>query len=310
MISVVMATYNGERYLREQLESICNQTHKPDEIIIGDDHSSDSTPVIIQAFMKETKVQIHFFYNPERLGYAKNFRRVLSLAKGDLIFLSDQDDIWEKEKIEMCVKFFNQYSDVLALSTAYRLINENGRLKKEDRFYHFFSCRKSKKVKWKSFIKHPKYPGMAMVIRKTLLDNINLWGNWENLPHDWQLNQEAAYYNGMYFLNIALTRYRLHADNTVGMAFHLSTDRKDKREKMIKDMELSLQAVALEHTEQHKYLDRAIQFQKTRRSLYVRKRILLLFLYDLLHLDYISFRSTMGDFYTGVKFFILGEYRE
>lgn len=307
MISVVMATYNGERYLREQLESICNQTHKPDEIIIGDDHSSDSTPVIIQSFMKETKVQIRFFYNSKRLGYAKNFRKVLGLAKGDLIFLSDQDDIWEKEKIEICEKFFDQYSDVLALSTAYRLINENGIRKKEDRFYHLFllgkfSSQKSKKVKWKSFIKHPKYPGMAMAIRKTLLDKIHLWGNWENLPHDWQLNQEAAYYNGMYFLNIALTNYRLHDDNTVGMAFCLSADRKEKREKMIKEIEQSLQAAALEHTDRTKYLDRAIQFQKTRRSLYSKNKILLLFLYDLLHLDYISFRSTLGDFYTGVKF--------
>lgn len=311
MISVVMATYNGERYLQEQLESICNQTYQPDEIIISDDHSSDSTSEIIRSFQKKTKIAIYFYCNSKRLGYAKNFRNGLRLAKGDLIFLSDQDDVWEKNKIEVCKNFFDRYPNILALSTAYRLIDENGKRRKEDWFYRFFS-QKSKKINWKSFLRHPKYPGMAMAIRKVLWNQISSSKYWEGLPHDWQLNQEAAYYNGLYFLNIVLTRYRLHTKNTVGITFSLSAVRKSaarkkKRENMITEIEHSLQATALTHRMQIPYLKKAIAFQKKRKEFYSRNRIFSLFFYNLFHLNYISFRSILGDFYTGMMFFLVGE---
>lgn len=302
MISVVMATYNGERYVREQLVSICNQSRKPDEIMICDDHSSDATVEIIQAISLETNIPIRCVVNTERIGYAGNFRKALSLAKGDIIFFSDQDDIWEEQKIELCERFFEKYTDALALSTSYCLIDENGSMRKENAFYRIFSFRKIKKIKWKTFIRHPKYPGMAMAIRKELADKVILMEAAKMIPHDWLLNEEAAYENGMYFYDKSLTRYRIHNNNTVGIAVNgINRQSTDKREKLIDDMEKSLQTIKMQHEDKRKYLNKAIAFQRTRKQLYREGKTIRLFLYDLFHLNYISVRSLMGDLYMSIK---------
>ncbi|MBP3542902.1 MAG: glycosyltransferase, partial [Lachnospiraceae bacterium] len=200
--------------MREQLLSICNQTRKPDEIIICDDNSSDMTSAIIKSFMDETQIPIYYFENVERMGYAENFKKALALAQGDIIFFSDQDDIWEKEKIEVCADFFDKYASALALSTSYCLIDGNGNYKKENFFYNFHSVKKIRKIEWKAFIKHPKYPGMAMAVRRKLIDRVVLTDDSREIPHDWLFNEAASYHGGMYFLNVNLTRYRIHENNT------------------------------------------------------------------------------------------------
>lgn len=301
MISVVMATYNGEQYLGEQLASICNQTRRPDEIIICDDHSSDSTADIVQNVGKQMEIPIMFTVNQERMGYARNFRKALTLAKGDIIFFSDQDDIWEENKIEMCEQFFEKNPSALALSTAYSLIDEKGNLKKENILYCLFTWKKMKKVKWESFIRHPKYPGMAMAVRRELLLQVERIKEAEEIPHDWLLNHEAAYYGRMYFFPVVLTRYRIHGGNTVG----ISVNRKeksvtDKRETMINDMERALHVMERYHTDKQEYLRNARIFQGKRKQLYRENQIGKLFLYDFFHLNYISFRSLLGDCYMSV----------
>ena len=107
MISVVMATYNGERYVEKQLQSILNQSLMPDEVIIRDDGSNDSTVQIVQEFIKKHNLSSwEIKINEENLGYRKNFANLLSLANGDYIFLSDQDDEWLGDKIEKMSTIF------------------------------------------------------------------------------------------------------------------------------------------------------------------------------------------------------------
>jgi glycosyltransferase involved in cell wall biosynthesis len=98
-ISIAMATFNGANYLKEQLESIDSQIRKPDEIIICDDLSTDNTIKIIQEFKKKTLINIVLVINDVRLGTTRNFEKAISLCSFDLIFLSDQDDIWDIKKI-------------------------------------------------------------------------------------------------------------------------------------------------------------------------------------------------------------------
>ena len=98
-----MATYNGARYLKEQLDSFVAQTQLPDELIICDDASSDETVKILSAFAKQAPFNVHLQCNLENLGYAKNFSKALSLCTGDLVFLSDQDDVWFPDKIKTIV---------------------------------------------------------------------------------------------------------------------------------------------------------------------------------------------------------------
>lgn len=102
-ISIAMATYNGAQYLQEQLQSFVDQTRHPDELIITDDCSTDQTESIVREFAKRAPFPVEFHRNEENLGYCGNFNAALIKTTGDLVFLSDQDDVWFPEKIEHMV---------------------------------------------------------------------------------------------------------------------------------------------------------------------------------------------------------------
>ena len=98
-VSVIMATYNGEKYLREQIDSILNQTYPIHELIIQDDCSKDSTPQIAQEYA-DRYPQVKFFRNPQNMGLNENFKTAAMHTTGDLVAISDQDDVWYADKIE------------------------------------------------------------------------------------------------------------------------------------------------------------------------------------------------------------------
>lgn len=98
-VSVVMATYNGEEYIREQIDSILSQSYPIYELIIQDDGSTDSTPQICREY-EAKRDNVHFYQNEHNLGFNENFRTATMRATGDFIALSDQDDIWFPQKIE------------------------------------------------------------------------------------------------------------------------------------------------------------------------------------------------------------------
>ncbi len=98
-ISVAICTYNGEKYLPEQLASIAAQTHLPDELVVCDDCSSDSTPEIIKGFAGAAPFSVRFIRNPINLRSTKNFEQAIALCSGDFIALCDQDDVWLPEKL-------------------------------------------------------------------------------------------------------------------------------------------------------------------------------------------------------------------
>ncbi len=99
-ISIAMATYNGAHYIQEQLQSFIDQTRQPDELVITDDCSTDQTEAIIREFAKTAPFAVEFHRNEKNLGYCGNFNAALMKTAGDLVFLSDQDDVWFPEKIE------------------------------------------------------------------------------------------------------------------------------------------------------------------------------------------------------------------
>ena len=108
MISVCMATYNGEKYIRDQLDSIiCNLNEKEDEIIISDDGSCDRTLDIINEYVNCYPGMIKIVEGPHK-GVVKNFEHAISIAQGEYIFLSDQDDIWENNKVTKVMNCFDK----------------------------------------------------------------------------------------------------------------------------------------------------------------------------------------------------------
>ena len=114
-ISIAMATYNGGSFLHEQLSSFLVQTTLPDELIVCDDGSSDETIEILKDFSHEAPFEVHIHKNRTNLGSSMNFGKALSLCRGDIIFLSDQDDVWFPEKIEKVVQVFNANKETLVV---------------------------------------------------------------------------------------------------------------------------------------------------------------------------------------------------
>jgi glycosyltransferase involved in cell wall biosynthesis len=99
LVSIALCTYNGERFLRKQLDSLLAQTHRPLEIVVTDDGSTDATWAILQQYAATSEL-LRIERNPHNLGYARNFEKALGLCRGQFIALCDQDDIWLPEKIE------------------------------------------------------------------------------------------------------------------------------------------------------------------------------------------------------------------
>lgn len=122
MNSVCMATYNGERYIQRQLESILKQLDSMDEVIIFDDCSTDNTRKVIKA-MDDSR--IHLYKNIKNLGVNKTFENALKKARGDIIFLSDQDDIWLDDKVAFIIDYFQKHSDVDVIQHDAEVVYEN-----------------------------------------------------------------------------------------------------------------------------------------------------------------------------------------
>jgi glycosyltransferase involved in cell wall biosynthesis len=126
LVSIVLATHNGEKYLRQQLDSIEAQTRPPTEIILTDDASTDSTPAILGAFEARTQTPVIRISNVPGLGFADNFLRAAERASGDWIAFCDQDDVWLPNKIETCSKFFGN-PDISMIVHAADLIDAENR---------------------------------------------------------------------------------------------------------------------------------------------------------------------------------------
>lgn len=164
LISVGLCTYNGAAFLREQLDSLVNQTYHPIEIRIRDDQSEDDTLSIIQEFQSRYSF-IHLTQNPERLGVQKNFEAVFLDCRGEFIAPCDQDDIWLPQKLELL------YQSIKGHQMAYHdslLIDENGKS------MNFRMSNKFQLQNWtrqEPFLLFNCISGHSMLFRKSLLES-------------------------------------------------------------------------------------------------------------------------------------------
>lgn len=111
-VSVALCSYNGERYIKDQIYSILNQTHTPDEIVVCDDCSTDNTVGIIKEIIEKSEVVFRIVENEANIGFVRNFQKCISLASGDIVFLSDQDDVWFENKIEVLLQCFEEDAQI------------------------------------------------------------------------------------------------------------------------------------------------------------------------------------------------------
>jgi glycosyltransferase involved in cell wall biosynthesis len=124
-ISIAIATYNGAKYLGEQLDSFLSQTRPPDELVACDDGSTDSTLEILETFSQQAPFAVRIYRNEKNLGYTKTFERALSKCSGDLIFLSDQDDIWNPNKVSVIEGTFLDHQGAHLLIHDGNIVDEN-----------------------------------------------------------------------------------------------------------------------------------------------------------------------------------------
>lgn len=124
-VSIALCTYNGARYLQEQLDSIAAQTRLPDEMVVCDDGSTDETVPILQNFAAHAPFPVQVVVNPSNLGSTQNFAQAISLCRHDLIFLSDQDDVWRADKIETMHAVFAAQPEVGLVFTDADVVDEH-----------------------------------------------------------------------------------------------------------------------------------------------------------------------------------------
>jgi glycosyltransferase involved in cell wall biosynthesis len=124
-ISIAMCTYNGAKYIDEQLETIIAQDYPLHEIIVVDDRSSDDTFKILEDWKSKHPTLFKLYLNGENLGFDKNFEKAISLCTGDLIAIADQDDVWMKDKLSSLVQLFTNENVMLGHGASITLKNGN-----------------------------------------------------------------------------------------------------------------------------------------------------------------------------------------
>lgn len=210
-VSVCMATYNGEKYLKEQLDSILVNLNDGDELIISDDGSTDRSMNILIEYANMFP-QINIIRGPG-LGVKKNFENAIMMAKCDWIFLADQDDVWENNKIEKCLKVISNNNITCLLHNAQIVdstLNECG--------LDFFSFRNSKKGFVRNIIKN-SYIGCCMAFDARLKEQILPIPN-DIEMHDQWIGLICELCGNVYFMQDCLIKYRRHDNNVSSMGHY------------------------------------------------------------------------------------------
>jgi glycosyltransferase involved in cell wall biosynthesis len=198
-----MAAYNGEKYIKEQLNSILCQLDINDEVIISDDSSTDNTIGVIKSLSDK---RITIYCNNQNRGYSKNFENALVYAKGDIIFTTDQDDVWNRNKVETIL--FDLESADFVVSNA-EIVDGNLLLLHESHFELY----NVKEGFLKNFLK-TRYIGACMAFkRKVLSKALPFPSNSYLCAYDYWLANIAEFYFQVYLEDTPLIKYRRHENN-------------------------------------------------------------------------------------------------
>ena len=205
MISVCIATYNGEKYIKEQLDSIINQIKEDDEIVISDDNSTDRTLEIINSY-KDKRIKI---YHSNARNFKKNFENALGNANGDIIFLSDQDDVWIDGKYEMCVSALQKYDLVVTDST---VVDENLNII----YPSFFSYYKSGPGIIKNLYDNT-YFGACMAFKRNILEEALPLPQSNEIGHDVWIGLVGEIVGNVHFIEKSYLYYRRHGKSLTNL---------------------------------------------------------------------------------------------
>lgn len=213
MISVAMTTYNCARFVEDQMDSIFNQTMRPDEVVIVDDGSTDETRSIVERFISRHGLEQswHYRINASNLGWRKNFYVAANLTHGDFILFSDHDDIWDARKIEILYEALNQSNSEMLISD-YILVGADGvtplfpEQAKE-------GSGEIQPIELREFFNWFQGGGAACILRRELFQRCRSFLQLHELPHDLTLAANASARGALCKLDVPLLFRRVHDAN-------------------------------------------------------------------------------------------------
>jgi hypothetical protein len=220
-ISVALCTYNGALFLEEQLESIASQVRLPDELVVLDDHSTDDTCRILRGFAEKAPFPVRISVNSDNIGSTKNFERAVLACQGDVIALSDQDDVWVSEKLSVI-------EDVFASSPEVGLVFSDGEVVDESLQplgYSLWDCFRFKPRLQRRLrrggaidvlLKHTVVTGATMAFRSKHIPLVVPIP--ESVVHDWWIALLVSCVADIAGIPKPLIRYRQHTWNQLGAA--------------------------------------------------------------------------------------------
>lgn len=222
MITIIMAVYNGQEYIREQLESLKDQTYTEWRLVIRDDRSSDKTAEIVKKFSDEVEQEVIFKVNEKPSGSAKNnFALLINDAKeSDYVMFCDQDDIWKKDKIEITFNKMKQAEErygrdfPLLVHGDVEVIDENGNINADSMFEmsHINADSKLPQILIQNHV-----TGCTMMCNKKLIVGISEYTSSEYIiMHDYLAALYASVFGKIEVIKKPLISYRQHSGNSVG----------------------------------------------------------------------------------------------
>lgn len=214
--AVAVALYNGERFIEKQMDCLRLQTQIPNQVVFCDDGSKDRTVQMVNDYIINHQLQDSWkvYINEQNLGYARNFYKAISLCDADLIFLCDQDDLWETDKIQKMTAVMESKSDIALLSCKYGIIDEN------DQRMHSLIERDSKQteqvreITTVDLMRAYRWPGMVMCLRNDFFESILPSIQNSAIAHDMMFALFAADRSGFYEYDYVGAYHRRHGNNT------------------------------------------------------------------------------------------------
>jgi glycosyltransferase involved in cell wall biosynthesis len=271
-ISIALCTYNGARFLPAQLESFLNQTRLPDELIVCDDCSTDETPQIVNDFARRAPFTVSFRVNEKNLGSTKNFERAISLCGGDLIFLSDQDDVWLPQKLARIETEFDKNSQVGLVFSDAEIVDENLHPANCGLWQFTFSEERRENARngnffdvllWQNVV-----TGATMAFRSEYRKIFTpIPERIPNLIHDGWISLLIANEAEVVFVEEPLIKYRQHSNQQLGIDYDAAFKRSfaERKERYAAGIEVGREEI--ERLEQMKEIFTAYpQFEKRRGS--------------------------------------------
>jgi len=215
--SIAMTTFNGSNYILDQLESIVHQTRTPEEIVIVDDCSKDNTFELVKSFANSHK-DIRFILkkNEKNIGFNGNFMQAVEHSNSDVIFFSDQDDVWQENKIECMMELLEENDCIKALKCSKIDFNSNENLSNIRSNMKSLKDVEAKRVSLVSVLKLFNCPGLTLAIRRASYLKIKDYVVANGNGYDVIAGLYFSAHDSLYSIDYPFVYHRIHSTNTTG----------------------------------------------------------------------------------------------